>query len=302
MRNLFKRDANEHVGEPIDYFKEYKIKVFRAVPPNVALICKNIFTGRPFVKNSGLVILAPWIESKFVSLAENTRDYPKVKYKTLDGIEVTVDVAITFAVVDPIKYEFNNNDIFQQLGIITQDMLREFIASKNADELIAGRHNISSFDTMNEYDSFGNNNGIRISNVYFKSINLPQSMIDDYEKKKSQEMENKRLLDEAQARRERALIDAETQEILGEVANKLKADELEKILKIFADEKLTSVQKLDLVKHQILSSGHANLFYNMSDTTGENMTKYIFSQESERPILGSKQGTTTPTRIRKSRR
>src|SRR5690625_552870 len=120
MRNLFRKNENEHVGEPIDYFKEYKIKIFRAVPPNVALICKNIFTGKPFVKNSGLAILAPWVESKYVSLAQNTRDYPKIKYKTLDGIEVNVDIAITFAIVDPIKYEFNNNDIFQQLGIITQ--------------------------------------------------------------------------------------------------------------------------------------------------------------------------------------
>ncbi len=300
MRSLFRKNENEHVGEPIDYFKEYKIKIFRAVPPNVALICKNIFTGKPFVKNSGLAILAPWVESKYVSLAQNTRDYPKIKYKTLDGIEVNVDIAITFAIVDPIKYEFNNNDIFQQLGIITQDMLREFIASKNVDELIGGKHNMSSFDTTNEYVSFGDSNGIRISNVYFKSINLPQSMIDDYEKKKSQEMENKRLLEEAQARRERALIDAETQKILGEVANKLKADELEQILKIFEDDKLTSIQKLDLVKSKILSSSNANLFYNMNENSDSNMVKYVIAKKDN--ALDSQDTVKVPKRIRKSGR
>lgn len=300
MRNLFRKNENEHVGEPIDYFKEYKIKIFRAVPPNVALICKNIFTGKPFVKNSGLAILAPWVESKYVSLAQNTKDYPKIKYKTLDGIEVNVDIAITFAIVDPIKYEFNNNDIFQQLGIITQDMLREFIASKNVDELIGGKHNMSSFDTTNEYVSFGDSNGIRISNVYFKSINLPQSMIDDYEKKKSQEMENKRLLEEAQARRERALIDAETQKILGEVANKLKADELEQILKIFEDDKLTSIQKLDLVKSKILSSSNANLFYNMNENSDSNMVKYVIAKKDN--ALDSQDTVKVPKRIRKSGR
>lgn len=300
MRNLFRKNENEHVGEPIDYFKEYKIKIFRAVPPNVALICKNIFTGKPFVKNSGLAILAPWVESKYVSLAQNTKDYPKIKYKTLDGIEVNVDIAITFAIVDPIKYEFNNNDIFQQLGIITQDMLREFIASKNIDELIGGKHNMSSFDTTNEYVSFGDSNGIRISNVYFKSINLPQSMIDDYEKKKSQEMENKRLLEEAQARRERALIDAETQKILGEVANKLKADELEQILKIFEDDKLTSIQKLDLVKSKILSSSNANLFYNMNENSDSNMVKYVIAKKDN--ALDSQDTVKVPKRIRKSGR
>ena len=300
MRSLFRKNENEHVGEPIDYFKEYKIKIFRAVPPNVALICKNIFTGKPFVKNSGLAILAAWVDSKYVSLAQNTRDYPKIKYKTLDGIEVNVDIAITFAIVDPIKYEFNNNDIFQQLGIITQDMLREFIASKNVDELIGGKHNMSSFDTTNEYVSFGDSNGIRISNVYFKSINLPQSMIDDYEKKKSQEMENKRLLEEAQARRERALIDAETQKILGEVANKLKADELEQILKIFEDDKLTSIQKLDLVKSKILSSSNANLFYNMNENSDSNMVKYVIAKKDN--ALDSQDTVKVPKRIRKSGR
>ena len=159
---------------------------------------------------------------------------------------------------------------------------------------------MSSFDTTNEYVSFGDSNGIRISNVYFKSINLPQSMIDDYEKKKSQEMENKRLLEEAQARRERALIDAETQKILGEVANKLKADELEQILKIFEDDKLTSIQKLDLVKSKILSSSNANLFYNMNENSDSNMVKYVIAKKDN--ALDSQDTVKVPKRIRKSGR
>ena len=108
MKNLFKRNNNERAGQEVDDFSKYKIRIFKAVPPNMALICQNIFTGKPFLKTSGLVILMPWIKSKMVSLARNTIDYSKEKYRTSDGIEVTVDLAIVFSIVNPVDYEFNN--------------------------------------------------------------------------------------------------------------------------------------------------------------------------------------------------
>ena len=289
MRNLFQRNNNERAGQEVDDFSQYKIRVFKAVPPNMALICQNIFTGRPFVKNSGLVILMPWVKSKLVSLAENTIDYPKEKYKTSDDIEVTVDLAITFSISDPIKYEFNNNDPMQELKTKTQDMLRQFVALRSVDEMTNGRHTLNDFDPNRDYVSFAIGNGINIKNVYFKTVELPQSMKDDYEKQKVQERENARLLAEAknkkavarieaEARLEAARIDAEANQILGTAANVVQADEIKKILENVDKMDTDPTAKLELLKAQLLSKGNGNLFYGMDGQS--ELTKYLLAKDS----------------------
>ena len=288
MRNLFQRNNDERAGQEVDNFSQYKIRVFKAVPPNMALICQNIFTGRPFVKTSGLVILMPWVKSKLVSLADNTIDYPKEKYKTIDGIELTIDLAITFSISDPIKYEFNNNDPMQELKIKTQDMLRQYVALRTVDEMTNGRHTLNDFDPNRDYVSFAVNNGLEIKNVYFKNVELPQSMKDDYEKQKVQERENARLLAEAQtkkavaileaeARYESAQKDAETNKILGTAANVVQADEIKKILENIVNMNATPAEKLELVKAQLLSKGNGNLFYGMEGQS--ELMKYLLAKD-----------------------
>ncbi len=285
MRNLFQRNNNERAGQEVDDFSQYKIRMFKAVPPNMALICQNIFTGRPFVKTSGLVILMPWVKSKMVSLADNTIDYPKEKYKTVDGIELTIDLAITFSISDPIKYEFNNNDPMQELKIKTQDMLRQYVALRTVDEMTNGRHTLNDFDSNRDYASFAVNNGLEIKNVYFKNVELPQSMKDDYEKKKVQEMENAKLLAEAQtkkavamleaeARYESAKKDAEANKILGTAANVVQADEIKKIIENIVN---MDANQLELVKAQLLSKGNGNLFYGMEGQS--ELMKYLIAKD-----------------------
>ena len=292
MKELFKRSVDERAGEEIDDFNKYRIRLFRAVPPNMALICKNIFTGKPFVKNSGLVVLMPWVESKMVSLADNTIDYPKEKYKTSDGIELTIDLAITFSILDPIKYEFNNNDPMQELKIKTQDMLRQYVALRTVDEMTNGRHTLNDFDANRDYVSFSVGNGIEIKNVYFKTIELPQSMKDDYEKQKVQERENARLLAEAQTRKavakleaearlEAARIDAETKKALGTAENMVQADEIKRILLEVDQMNADPVDKLELLKARFLSDGRSNggtnVFYGMKNQ--DEAVPYLLSRQ-----------------------
>ena len=303
MRKLFQRNDNERAGQEVDDFSQYRIRIFKAVPPNMALICQNIFTGRPFVKNSGLVILMPWIKSKMVSLADNTIDYPKEKYKTSDGIELTIDLAITFSISDPIKYEFNNNDPMQELKIKTQDMLRQYVALKTVDEMTNGRHTLNDFDPSRDYVSFAVDNGLEIKNVYFKTVELPQSMKDDYEKQKVQERENARLLAEAknkkevarieaEARLEAAKIDAQANQELGMTANKLQADEMRKILEEIANMDADAESKLELLKVRFLSdeksNGDTNVFYGMGNKPDFNPYLLAQQQSLDKRITGNK--------------
>ncbi len=318
MRNLFKKNEEERAGQEVDDFSQYRIRIFKAVPPNMALICQNIFTGKPFVKTSGLVILMPWVKSKMVSLARNTIDYPKEKYRTSDGIEVTVDLALVFSILDPVKYEFNNNDPMQELKTKTQDMLRQYVASKTADEMITRRHTLSVFDSNRDYDIFTNETGIKINEVSFKTVELPQSMKDDYEKQKVQERENARLLAEAQnkkavalieaeARLAEARIDAETNKILGTVANTVLADEIRKILEEVDSMETDPSNKLELLKAQLLSSskGDKRLFIGMP---GQAIQNYLISGDSVTDALDKEESfqekgdDSTPRHIRVRRK
>lgn len=294
MRNLFQRNNNERAGQEVDDFSQYKIRIFKAVPPNMALICQNIFTGRPFVKNSGLSILMPWVKSKMVSLADNAIDYPKEKYKTVDGIELTIDLAIIFSISDPIKYEFNNNDSMQELKIKTQDMLRQYVALRTVDEMTNGRHTLNDFDPSKDYVSFAVDNGLEIKNVYFKNVELPQSMKDDYEKQKVQERENARLLAEAKAKQEAAIIDAKTKletakyesqvnKILGEITNKIASDELKQIIEGISELNVNPTLKLELLKVQVLAKGNANIFYSMGGGQID-LAQYLMAKDN--PVIG----------------
>lgn len=288
MINLFKRNTDERAGEEVDDFSSYKIRVFKAVPPNMALICQNIFTGKPFVKTSGLVVVGFWVKSKMVSLADNTIDYPKEKYKTKEDIELTIDLAITFSVNDPVKYEFNNNDPMQELKIKTQDMLRQYVALRTVDEMTNGRHTLNDFDPNRDYVSFAVENGIEIKNIYFKNVELPQSMKDDYEKQKVQERENARLVAEAEAKKqiaiceaearlEAARVDAQANKILGIAVNVVQADEIKRILEKVEKMNADPAAKLELVKAQLLSKGDSNLFYGMGNQN--DMTSYLLGQQ-----------------------
>ena len=254
----------------------------------MALICQNIFTAKPFVKTSGLVVVGFWVKSKMVSLADNTIDYPKEKYKTKDDIELTIDLAITFSVNDPVKYEFNNNDPMQELKIKTQDMLRQYVALRTVDEMTNGRHTLNDFDPNRDYVSFAVENGIEIKNIYFKNVELPQSMKDDYEKQKVQERENARLVAEAEAKKqiaiceaearlEAARVDAQANKILGIAVNVVQADEIKRILEKVEKMNADPAAKLELVKAQLLSKGDSNLFYGMDNQN--DMTSYLLGQQ-----------------------
>lgn len=301
MRELFRRSNNERAGQEVDDFNQYKIRFMWTLPPNIALICRNVLTGNVFVKK-GFYIIAPFlVRSKKVSLAENTIDYSKEKYKTIDDIEVTVDLAIAFSVSDPIKYEFNNNDPMQELRIKTQHLLRQYVASRTVDEMVKGNHPLSLFDSNKDYIDFERKSGIHVNDVYFKTIELPQSMKDDYEKKKVQEMENARLLAaaknkmevariEAQARLDAARLDAEANKELGTSANIVRADEMRKILDEICNMDVSPTEKLELLKTQFISTseGDKRFFIGMSDSA---VKSYLLdSAEGE---LNSPKGRTT---------
>lgn len=199
-----------------ELYEKYKVQVFRMVPKNAKLICQNIFTGNVTIKNSGLKLIMPWYRSKLVNITKTVIDYPKEKYLTADNIYVEIDPALTVSITDPIKFEFENNNPVQELGVLVKDVIRSFIVSKNANELIQTNYSIRTKDPTGVFDKFEVRTGLYVSDLRFKNIELPKELIDDYEKAKVQKLENERAIAEANSKKEQARINAEAQKIVAD--------------------------------------------------------------------------------------
>ena len=272
-------EQNNNVSE---LYTIYKTKMFRMVPKNAKLICQNTFTGKVTVKKSGFRFILPWYHSKLVNITKTVIDYPEEKYLTREGIYVEIDPALTVRITDPIKYEFENANPIQELGILVKDVIRSFVESKTASELIGSNYSIEQKDPGRLFESFESRTGLHVSHLFFKNVKLPKELVDDYEKAKAQELENKRAIAEANSKKEQARINAETKKIEAEIsaeAKKIDADaeayRQEAILKATIallkrkgyDEKMIS----EIIKTILISGSNANVIASMGATNTQDV-------------------------------
>ena len=267
----------------LDDYSEYKVKFYRAVPPNTKLVCRNRFTGNITIKNSGFNITMPWIESKFVSVASRAIDYPKEKYKTKDGIELEIDIAIPISIVDPYKYETQSVDPLKELGIATRDILRVFVANKTEAELVGKKHTKADVDSGNIYATFEEKYGIKVNDIHFKSIDLPQSLKDDFEKKLVQERENERAKAEAHARKLIAEIEADIKKIEMKATTEAIAERAEKYLEaIDKDKKLSPLEKKHFLEVLLVTLSESHIVTSInSGMTPDDELKYLIGNNGD---------------------
>ena len=117
-------------------YTTYITKVYRVIPKNCALIVRNKFNGESVkVKTGGFAFIAPWSESKLVSLAIRNIDYEKLEFDEKDNLQITVDVALSVRVVDPIKYEYSHQNIQQELKVRIYSMMRVLVRKASYEEL-----------------------------------------------------------------------------------------------------------------------------------------------------------------------
>ena len=116
-------------------YQKYKVMFFRSVPQNNVLICRNRLTGDIIKKGKGLRMIFPWWESKFMSIASKNIDYPPMSYRTKDGLEVKVDMALSVKIEKPLTYEVSSQNPLQELGIVIKELMRSYVASKTVADL-----------------------------------------------------------------------------------------------------------------------------------------------------------------------
>lgn len=260
-KNVEKQNSN------LELYRNYKIKLFRMTPKNAKLICQNIFTGKLIVKESGFRLVLPWYRSKLIDITKTVIDYPVEKYLTKEGIYVEVDPALTVRVVDPIKYEFENVNPIQELGILVKDVIRSFVESKLANELIGSNYSIEQKDPSGLFINFESRTGLHISHLFFKNVTLPKELVDDYEKAKAQELENKRAIAEANSKKEQAKINAEANKIIADAEAYRQAVILKETIELLTQSKYDKKTILEVVKTLLISGSNANVIASLGSNT-----------------------------------
>lgn len=233
-------------------YTKYSVSLFKTVPKNTVLVCKNKFTGSVTKKGTGLRFNLPWVASKFVSTATKTIDYPKEVYKTQDGIEVTIDLALTVKVVYPVVYETGSQNPLQELGILAKDLMRTYVASMNAEDLYKTTFNLTAIDKKDRFKNLAKSTGVEVKRVYVKNIELPQSMKDDFEKQVAAEKEHKI----AKVKADTAMIEAQTQ-----------ADKLDVQIKAFIKNGFTKEQIIKYLIEHGFANGNAQVIANLNGNT-----------------------------------
>lgn len=270
--------TDEKIAE--DY-RRFKIKLFRTVPKNTELLCINVFTGKPITLGTGFKFIWPWYKTKLVSKAAKNIDYPKEAYKTKDGIRVTVDSALTVKIADIEKFEYENADPIQELGVLTKDVLRKFIADKDMDELIKNKYGLAAIAVEdNRFADFCTKYGVEVSEIYFKNIDIPKSMEDDLEKQKVQQLENERALLAAKNAYEVAQTNAKTRVIEGTANADVDAIRIRKAIEVLDEKTADEKTKYEFLKTLILSSSNANLVASLGNSTNDLTTSIISALKS----------------------
>lgn len=120
----------------VNPYTTYITKMYRTIPKNCVLITRNKFNGEHVnVKYGGFAMVAPWCESKLVSLAVWNEDYEKLEFDEKEGQQITVDLALSIRVIDPIKFEYSHQNIEQELKTKIYSMMRVLIKKSTYEEL-----------------------------------------------------------------------------------------------------------------------------------------------------------------------
>lgn len=269
--NVFIPNSNSEL------YKNYKVKVFRMVPKNAKLICQNIFTGKTKVKESGFRLILPWNRSKLVNITKTVIDYPKERYLTKDKIYVEIDPALTVRISDPEIFEFENTNPIQELGVLVKDVIRSFIASKDSSELIKNNYSVEVKDPQKLFGNFERRTGLHIGHLFFKNVELPKELVDDYEKAKTQELENARAIKEAEGKKKQAEIDLETKKIIADAEAYRQATILRETISLLKAQGHDDKAILEVIKTLLISGSNANVFANLGNNNQVNSNQDMAS-------------------------
>lgn len=161
------------------------------------------------VVEPGLNLIIPYIESLMrVDVRERVINVDPQKVITKDNVSVTVDAAIYYKIVDPVKANFEVEDFDTAVTTLAQTNLRNLVGDKTLDETLVARDAINT-NLRDVLDEATNGWGVKVTRVEVQKIDPPQEITEAMSLQMKAEREKRAKILQAEGIRQSLILEAE---------------------------------------------------------------------------------------------
>ena len=235
--------------------KKKENKVVERVPSGYAVVVEGL-TGKLSVKGPGIQVFFPWDKRTLVCTSSLAMDYTKEKYKSLEEYEIIVDTAISYKIVDPLKYHVEKEAI-KQLNILMSSIMRRLISQQSyttvADLKVVIDENNEKFGWIAlELAEFESKYGIKVEKFIIQKAELTEDLKKSKEEDALVSAKNKRDISVAETEKTIAGIKAETSKIEEMTKVEIESQKIEQIMQKIGG--LDSPEKLKLLRDILIGA------------------------------------------------
>lgn len=158
---------------------------------------------------SGLTFLVPFIEDIIkVDMRERVINVAPQKVITEDNVTVTVDAAIYFKVIDPVKATFEIQNFDYACTTLAQTNLRNLIGDRSLDETLVARDAINT-SLRDVLDEATNPWGVKVTRVEVQKIDPPVDITEAMSRQMKAERDKRAAILEAEGIKQSQILQAE---------------------------------------------------------------------------------------------
>ncbi len=158
---------------------------------------------------AGLTFLTPFIEDMIkVDMREKVINVAPQKVITKDNVTVTVDAAIYFKVIDPVKATFEIQNFDYACTTLAQTNLRNLIGDRSLDDTLVARDAINT-NLRNVLDEATNPWGVKVTRVEVQKIDPPVDITEAMSRQMKAERDKRAAILESEGIKQSQILQAE---------------------------------------------------------------------------------------------
>src|SRR5499425_2829609 len=159
--------------------------------------------------SSGLALIMPMIDDLIrVDMREQVISVPPQKLITKDNVTVEVDAVVYYKVVDPVKSQFEVQDVGYACTTLAQTNLRNLIGDRTLDETLVARDMINT-NLRHVLDEATNNWGVKVTRVEVQKIDPPRDITEAMSRQMKAERDKRAAVLEADGVKQSQILQAE---------------------------------------------------------------------------------------------
>ncbi len=157
----------------------------------------------------GITFLVPFVDSLVkVDMRERVINVPPQQVITEDNVTVSVDAAIYYKVVDPVKAEFEIEDFGLACTTLAQTNLRNLIGDMTLDQSLTSRDTINT-NLRDVLDEATNPWGVKVTRVEVQKIDPPVDITEAMSRQMKAERDKRASILESEGFKQSKILEAE---------------------------------------------------------------------------------------------